>query len=321
MDPLVAKAIRSLEFALCNPECEMERPSEWIRNDPDFSWLGRAEDPRFTAFLHDQEKRDYPAVVSQPGPGPARLGPCAGLADHAQRYHRQRGVRWSSPSSTTRATWPTSYSTLSRGQDHRRAARRDRPDRGQPAPGLQPVRPRRLILGLAKAYYDFDNDPSLRARGVRPRRDFSRGIDVDAFAPLAKTGHPFAVKDGMFDPFARSQHLSKPLIAVVHGDTWNMGHELHLVADIRVASADVRFGQDEHTHGRFPGGGSTIRFPQEAGWGTPCATCSPATTLARSSIPRTSSRAAGPRQKDVPPSTKANRRPYGTEIHLERLPG
>ena len=46
-----------------------------------------------------------------------------------------------------------------------------------------------------------------------------------------------------------------------------MGHELHLVADIRVASAEVRFGQDENTHGRFPGGGSTIRFPREAGWG------------------------------------------------------
>jgi enoyl-CoA hydratase/carnithine racemase len=45
-----------------------------------------------------------------------------------------------------------------------------------------------------------------------------------------------------------------------------MGHELHLVADIRVASADVRYGQDENTHGRFPGGGATIRFPSEAGW-------------------------------------------------------
>jgi enoyl-CoA hydratase len=75
------------------------------------------------------------------------------------------------------------------------------------------------------------------------------------------------VDDGMLDPFARTQHLSKPLVAVVHGDTWNMAHELHLVADIRVASADVRFGQDENTHGRFPGGGSTIRFPREAGWG------------------------------------------------------
>jgi enoyl-CoA hydratase len=124
------------------------------------------------------------------------------------------------------------------------------------------------FFGLAKAYYDFDNDPSLRAAVLFGHgENFSRGIDVDAFAPLARTGQPFAITDGMLDPFARTEQLSKPLIAVVHGDTWNMGHELHLVADIRVASADVRFGQDENTHGRFPGGGSTIRFRREAGWG------------------------------------------------------
>ena len=135
------------------------------------------------------------------------------------------------------------------------------------------------FFALAKAYHDFDNDPSLRAAVLFGHgENFSRGIDVDAFAPLARTGKPFAVTDGMLDPFARTQHLSKPLIAVVHGDTWNMGHELHLVADIRVASADTRFGQDENTHGRFPGGGSTIRFPREGAGGTPCATCSPATT-------------------------------------------
>lgn len=93
------------------------------------------------------------------------------------------------------------------------------------------------FFGLAKAYYDFDNDPCLRAAVFFGHgENFSRGIDVDAFAPLAKTGEPFAVKDGMLDPFARTQQLSKPLIAVVHGDTWDMGHELHLVADIRVAS-------------------------------------------------------------------------------------
>ena len=92
------------------------------------------------------------------------------------------------------------------------------------------------FFGLAQAYYDFDNDPSLRAAVFFGHgENFSRGIDVDAFAPLARTGNPFAIKDGMLDPFARTQQLSKPLIVVVHGDTWNMGHELHLVADIRVA--------------------------------------------------------------------------------------
>lgn len=61
--------------------------------------------------------------------------------------------------------------------------------------------------------------------------------------------------------------LTKPLIVAVHGDTWNMAHELFLVADIRVAANNTNFGQDENTHGRYPGGGSTVRFVREAGWG------------------------------------------------------
>ena len=42
---------------------------------------------------------------------------------------------------------------------------------------------------------------------------------------------------------------------------------MHLAADIRVCSANVRFGQDETSHARFPGGGGTIRFVRECGWG------------------------------------------------------
>jgi hypothetical protein len=38
-DPLIKKVVGSLEFAICHPECEMKRPSEWIGNDPDFSQL------------------------------------------------------------------------------------------------------------------------------------------------------------------------------------------------------------------------------------------------------------------------------------------
>jgi hypothetical protein len=60
VDPLVGKVIRSLEFALYNPECEMERPSEWIGNDPDFNWLRSEENPCFAAFHQDQQKRDFP---------------------------------------------------------------------------------------------------------------------------------------------------------------------------------------------------------------------------------------------------------------------
>jgi enoyl-CoA hydratase len=125
------------------------------------------------------------------------------------------------------------------------------------------------FVGLAKAYYQYDHDPSLRAAVLFGHgENFSRGIDVNAFQALATTGRPLISEGGTIDPLAKgSSKLTKPLVVVVHGDTWNMADELYLVADIRVASADTRFGQDENTHGRFPGGGSTIRFVREAGWG------------------------------------------------------
>jgi enoyl-CoA hydratase len=122
-------------------------------------------------------------------------------------------------------------------------------------------------LGLAKAYYQYEHDASLRAAVLFGHGDnFSRGIDVDAFQALAASGQPLLTDAETIDPLPKTNGLSKPLVVVVHGDTWNMGHELHLVADIRIAAADTRFGQDENTHGRFPGGGSTVRFVREAGW-------------------------------------------------------
>jgi len=123
--------------------------------------------------------------------------------------------------------------------------------------------------GLAQAYYKYEHDPSLRAAVLFGHGDnFSRGIDVDAFQALVTSDRPRTDEHGTIDPLAKTRPTrSKPLVVVVHGDTWNMGHELHLAADIRVAAADTRFAQDENTHGRFPGGGATIRFVHEAGWG------------------------------------------------------
>jgi enoyl-CoA hydratase len=122
-------------------------------------------------------------------------------------------------------------------------------------------------LALAKAYYDYDHDPSLRAAVLFGHgANFSRGIDVDGFKAVASSGGP-AMGDGLIDPLGKKMPgLTKPLVVAVHGDTWNMAHELFLVADIRVAADNANFGQDENTHGRFPGGGSTVRFPREAGW-------------------------------------------------------
>ena len=121
---------------------------------------------------------------------------------------------------------------------------------------------------LGNAFYRYDRDPTLRAAVLWGHGDnFSRGIDVDAYQALAASGRSLMSGPEAIDPLAtRGAGLSKPLVVVVHGDTWNMGHELHLVGDIRIAAANTRFGQDENTHGRFPGGGATVRFVREAGW-------------------------------------------------------
>jgi len=122
---------------------------------------------------------------------------------------------------------------------------------------------------LAEALYRYEHDPSLRAVVLFGHgENFSRGIDVDAFQASIAAGRRPASGAETLDPLGKSQpHLSKPVVVVAHGDTWNLGHEIYLAGDIRIAAANARFGQDENTHGRFPGGGATVRFVREAGWG------------------------------------------------------
>jgi enoyl-CoA hydratase len=122
------------------------------------------------------------------------------------------------------------------------------------------------FYALAKAYHNFDNDPTLRAAVIVGHGEhFSRGNDVEAFSALAKSGKAFTLEPDQLDPLGRARKLSKPLLAVAHGDNWNMGHELHLAADIRVASADVRYRQTENAYGRVPGV-APVRWPREVGW-------------------------------------------------------
>lgn len=128
--------------------------------------------------------------------------------------------------------------------------------------------PTRLKLG--EVYYQYEHDPTLRALVLFGHGDnFSRGIDVDASQQGIVAGTRVTSTATALDILGNSPTAkrSKPVVAVVHGDTWNLGHEIYLSSDIRVAAANTDFGQDENTHGRFPGGGATVRFVREAGWG------------------------------------------------------
>ena len=61
---LAQRVVSSLIRAVNNPDCEMERPWDWISTDPDFSCLRRSR--IFRDFLDNQKVQDYPADRAVP---------------------------------------------------------------------------------------------------------------------------------------------------------------------------------------------------------------------------------------------------------------
>ena len=121
---------------------------------------------------------------------------------------------------------------------------------------------------LGQAYYQFEHDDDLRVAVLHGRgADFSRGLDAQSWGAAFAAG-PFKPVPNSLDPLGTSgPDRSKPLVVAVQGHVTRIAHELFLAADVRVAARDAVFNQGEVTAGAFPGGGATIRFVREAGWG------------------------------------------------------
>jgi enoyl-CoA hydratase/carnithine racemase len=124
------------------------------------------------------------------------------------------------------------------------------------------------FAALGRAYFDFEHDAGLRVAVLFGHGDhFCAGLDAPGFAPLLLSGAFSLDAPGTINPLGTSKpRLTKPLVAVAHGDTFFMGHELFLAADVRVAAAGTVFSQGEASRGLYPGGGATLRFVREAGW-------------------------------------------------------
>jgi enoyl-CoA hydratase len=121
---------------------------------------------------------------------------------------------------------------------------------------------------LGQAYYEFEHDEDLRVAvlyGKGP--DFSRGLDLPSWGAGLRAG-PFQAPPNFLDPLGTTgPERSKPLVVAVQGHVTRIAHELFLAADMRVAARDAVFNQGEVTAASFPGGGGTVRFVRDAGWG------------------------------------------------------
>lgn len=126
-----------------------------------------------------------------------------------------------------------------------------------------------MLIALGKAFHQLEHDGELRVAVIHGLgSDFCQGIDRASFAAAQAAGLLPPKDPDFVNPLGlRPPHRSKPLVVAVHGGTKYVGHELFLAADIRIAARDTVFSQGEVARGVFPGGGATVRFTREVGWG------------------------------------------------------
>jgi E-phenylitaconyl-CoA hydratase len=93
-------------------------------------------------------------------------------------------------------------------------------------------------------------------------RTFSAGADLKERALLgrAEDAHAASVIAGGQGPGLARASMEKPLIAAVDGYCLAAGFELALLCDIRICTAEARFGLPEIVRGFFPGGGGPQRL-------------------------------------------------------------
>jgi enoyl-CoA hydratase/carnithine racemase len=123
-----------------------------------------------------------------------------------------------------------------------------------------------MMLDLSLALGEYEQSDELRCAVVFAHGDhFTSGLDLMELSPKLISGNFEYAEEGI-DPWATTEHLTKPLIVAVQGLCWTAGIELMLTADIAIAANDTRFAHVEVLRGIPPSGGSTVRFPKAAGW-------------------------------------------------------
>lgn len=124
-----------------------------------------------------------------------------------------------------------------------------------------------MIADLAQALGEYEANAELRCAVLFAHGEhFTAGLDLMELAPkLASGGMHYA--EGSIDPWGVAQpRRSKPLVVAVQGMCWTAGIELMLNADVVITADNCRFAHLEVLRGIPASGGSTVRFPQAAGW-------------------------------------------------------
>jgi enoyl-CoA hydratase len=122
---------------------------------------------------------------------------------------------------------------------------------------------------LRSAIEDIKSDGNVRVVIITGAGDkaFSSGADITELkqaSPIQMEQYACTLGQQLFTDI---ESLYVPVIAMINGVCLGAGCELAMVCDIRIASANSRFGQPEINIGIIPGSGGTQRLPRLVGWG------------------------------------------------------
>ena len=120
-----------------------------------------------------------------------------------------------------------------------------------------------LRQALTEALHRVRDEDDIRAAVITGAgRTFSAGADLKERAQVGRAGDAdvaSVIEASRAAGFARLA-VEKPLIAAIDGYCLAAGFELALLCDIRICTADARFGLPEIVRGFFPGGGGPQRL-------------------------------------------------------------
>jgi len=126
-----------------------------------------------------------------------------------------------------------------------------------------------MLVGLSRAYTEFEQDRSLRVAVLHAQGDhFCGGLEFDACAEslMSPTGEPL-VPAGCVDPWGiKTPRVSKPVIMATQGYCLTAALELCLASEIVIAADNAQFAQLEISRGAYPVGGGTTRWQLASGY-------------------------------------------------------
>lgn len=109
-------------------------------------------------------------------------------------------------------------------------------------------------------------DPDLRCLVITGggEKSFVAGADISKLVKMSPEESRYSIEVG-HRLFSKIETMDIPVVAAVNGFCLGGGLELAMCCDIRICSANARFGLPEINIGMIPGWGGTLRLPRLIG--------------------------------------------------------